>query len=251
LATARSDVPSPILRLEAVVKRFGDRTILDGVSMEVQRGDIVVIIGPSGTGKSTLLRCVNGLEDIQGGRIIFEGRPVLAHARNVVDVRKHIGMIFQSFNLYPHKTALENVTLAPTVVLGEPRALVEQRARELFGKVRLTHRIAAYPGQLSGGEQQRVAIARALAMRPSLLMFDEPTSALDPETVGDVLAVMNELAREGQTMLVVTHEIGFAAEVGTRMIFMDQGQIVEEAPPREMLANPRNARTQQFLRSIL
>jgi ABC-type polar amino acid transport system ATPase subunit len=251
LATASADAPAPILRLEAIVKRFGDRTILDGVSMDVQRGDVVVIIGPSGTGKSTLLRCVNGLEDIQGGRIAFEGRPVLAHQRNVVEVRKHIGMIFQSFNLYPHKTALENVMLAPVVVLGEPRAAVEQRARDLFAKVRLTHRIGAYPGQLSGGEQQRVAIARALAMRPSLLMFDEPTSALDPETVGDVLAVMNELAREGQSMMVVTHEIGFAAEVGTRMIFMDQGQIVEEAAPREMLANPRNPRTQQFLRSIL
>jgi len=196
-----------------------------------------------------LLRAV--LEDIQDGRITFEGRAVHAHAHSVIEVRKRIGMIFQSFNLYPHKTALENVTLAPVVVLGEQRAAVEQRARSLFAKVRLSHRIDAYPGQLSGGEQQRVAIARALAMNPSLLMFDEPTSALDPETVGDVLGVMNDLAREGQTMLVVTHEIGFATEVGSRMIFMDQGQIVEEAPPREMLANPRNLRTQQFLRSIL
>jgi ABC-type polar amino acid transport system ATPase subunit len=234
-----------------VVKRYADRTILNGVSTDVEPGEVVVIIGPSGTGKSTLLRCVNGLEDIQSGRITLEGRPVHAHARSVIEVRKHIGMIFQSFNLYPHKTALENVTLAPVIVLGEPRAAVEQRARDLFAKVRLSHRIDAYPGQLSGGEQQRVAIARALAMNPSLLMFDEPTSALDPETVGDVLGVMRDLAREGQTMLVVTHEIGFAAEVGSRMIFMDQGQIVEEAPPHEMLANPKNLRTQQFLRSIL
>jgi ABC-type polar amino acid transport system ATPase subunit len=241
----------PILRLDAVVKRYADRTILNRVSTDVQPGEVVVIIGPSGTGKSTLLRCVNGLEDIQDGRITFEGRAVHAHAHSVIEVRKRIGMIFQSFNLYPHKTALENVTLAPVVVLGEQRAAVEQRARSLFAKVRLSHRIDAYPGQLSGGEQQRVAIARALAMNPSLLMFDEPTSALDPETVGDVLGVMNDLAREGQTMLVVTHEIGFATEVGSRMIFMDQGQIVEEAPPREMLANPRNLRTQQFLRSIL
>ena len=241
----------PILRLEQVVKRFDRRVILDDVSLAVLPGEVVVIIGPSGTGKSTLLRCVNGLEDIQGGHIFFEGHLVRAHSRSVIEVRKHIGMIFQSFNLYPHRTALENVMLAPVIVLKEPRPVVEQRARELFDKVRLGHRIDAYPGQLSGGEQQRVAIARALAMNPSLLMFDEPTSALDPETVGDVLAVMKDLAEEGRTMLVVTHEIGFAVEVGSRMIFMDEGRIVEEAPPREMLANPKNPRTQQFLRSIL
>jgi ABC-type polar amino acid transport system ATPase subunit len=241
----------PILRLEQVVKRFDRRVILDDVSLAVLPGEVVVIIGPSGTGKSTLLRCVNGLEDIQGGHIFFEDHLVRAHSRSVIEVRKHIGMIFQSFNLYPHRTALENVMLAPVIVLKEPRPVVEQRARELFDKVRLGHRIDAYPGQLSGGEQQRVAIARALAMNPSLLMFDEPTSALDPETVGDVLAVMKDLAEEGRTMLVVTHEIGFAVEVGSRMIFMDEGRIVEEAPPREMLANPKNPRTQQFLRSIL
>jgi ABC-type polar amino acid transport system ATPase subunit len=241
----------PILRLEQVAKRFDHRLILDRVSLDVLTGEVVVIIGPSGTGKSTLLRCINGLEPIQEGRISFEGRPVRAHSKSVIEVRKHIGMIFQSFNLYPHRTALENVMLAPMVVLREPRRVVEQRARELFAKVRLSDRVNAYPGQLSGGEQQRVAIARALAMNPSLLMFDEPTSALDPETVGDVLAVMKDLAVEGRTMLVVTHEIGFAVEVGSRMIFMDQGRIVEEAPPREMLANPRNLRTRQFLRSIL
>jgi ABC-type polar amino acid transport system ATPase subunit len=176
---------------------------------------------------------------------------VRAHARSVIEVRKHIGMIFQSFNLYPHRTALENVMLAPVIVLKEPRQVVERRARDLFDKVRLGHRIDAYPGQLSGGEQQRVAIARALAMNPSLLMFDEPTSALDPETVGDVLAVMKDLAEEGRTMLVVTHEIGFAVEVGSRMIFMDEGRIVEEAPPRAMLADPKSPRTRQFLSSIL
>ena len=242
---------APILRIEGVVKRFGHRPILNGVSFEVARRQVVVIVGPSGTGKSTLLRCINGLEDFQGGRILFEGREVHAHTKGVIDVRKHIGMIFQSFNLYPHLTALENITLAPLVVLREARHVVEERARSLLQKVRLEHRMSAYPGQLSGGEQQRVAIARALAMNPSLLMFDEPTSALDPETVGDVLAVMEDLAREGRTMLIVTHEMGFAKEVGDRMLFMDEGRIVEDAPPDEMLSNPRGSRTRQFLSSIL
>jgi ABC-type polar amino acid transport system ATPase subunit len=241
----------PILRLEQVVKRFDHRIILDHVSLGVLPGEVVIIIGPSGTGKSTLLRCVNGLEGIQGGKIFFENHLVRAHSKSVIEVRKHIGMIFQSFNLYPHRTALQNVMMAPMIVLKEPRRVAEERARDLFRKVRLSHRIEAYPGQLSGGEQQRVAIARALAMNPSLLMFDEPTSALDPETVGDVLAVMKDLAEEGRTMLVVTHEIGFATEVGSRMVFMDEGKIVEEARPRDMLTNPQNARTQQFLGSIL
>jgi ABC-type polar amino acid transport system ATPase subunit len=242
---------APILRLENVVKRYGSRAVLDRVNFDVAPGQVVVIVGPSGTGKSTLLRCVNGLEDIQGGRILFEGKPVQAHTRSVIAVRRHIGMIFQSFNLYPHLTALDNVMLAPMKVLGEPRRTVEEHARELFRKVRLEHRATAYPSQLSGGEQQRVAIARALAMNPSLLMFDEPTSALDPETVGDVLTVMEALALDGCTMLVVTHEMGFANHVGDRMLFMDAGSIVEDAAPAEMLRNPREARTRQFLNSIL
>ena len=240
-----------ILRIEGLVKRFGDRSVLDGIDLTVTSGQVVVIVGPSGTGKSTLLRCINGLESIHGGRILFEGRPVRAHSKDVIAVRRHIGMIFQSFNLYPHLTALDNVMLAPMKVLGEPRRTVEEHARELFRKVRLEHRATAYPSQLSGGEQQRVAIARALAMNPTMLMFDEPTSALDPETVGDVLVVMEELAREGRTMLVVTHEMGFARHVGSRMIFMDEGRIVEDAAPKDLLEQPRNPRTRQFLSAIL
>jgi ABC-type polar amino acid transport system ATPase subunit len=239
---------SPVLQLDGVIKRFGARTILNGISMTVMPGEIVCFVGPSGTGKSTLLRCVNGLETIQGGEIQFEGTKV--EPRSVGAVRKRVGMIFQHFNLYPHLTALQNVMLAPMVVHKEARAPVEQRARALFDTVRLSHRVNAYPSQLSGGEQQRVAIARALCANPHLLMFDEPTSALDPETIGDVLAVMRDLAQEGRTMLVVTHEIRFAADVGTRMVFMDQGKIVEDGDPRAMLANPQTERARQFLSSI-
>ena len=245
-----TDVP-PILRIERLVKRFGTRVVLDGVDLTVQPGEVVVLVGPSGTGKSTLLRCVNGLEEIHGGAVFFEDRPVVAHAKGVIEVRKHIGMIFQNFNLYPHLTALGNVMLAPMKVLGESREVVEARSRELFRKVRLEHRANAYPGQLSGGEQQRVAIARALAMNPSLLLFDEPTSALDPETVGDVLDVMEDLAREGRTMMVVTHEIGFARHVGDRIVFMDEGRIVESGAPEEIIDAPREERTRQFFSSIL
>src|SRR5580658_482646 len=241
-----SAVPVPMLAIDGLVKRFGKRTILDGISMTVVPGEIVCLVGPSGTGKSTLLRCVNGLEDTQGGRIVFDGLAVRAHARDIIEVRKRIGMIFQQFNLYPHLTALQNVVLAPIVVHREERQVVEARARELLDRVRLSHRVDAYPAQLSGGEQQRVAIARALATNPHLLMFDEPTSALDPETVGEVLAVMRDLANEGRTMLVVTHEMRFAADVGTRMVFMDQGKIVEEGNPRDMLANPRTEPVQRF-----
>jgi ABC-type polar amino acid transport system ATPase subunit len=242
--------PSPVLTIDSLVKCFGKRTILDSVSLTVQPGEIVCLIGPSGTGKSTLLRCVNGLEAIQGGQIVFEGLPVRAHMNNIIAVRKRIGMIFQQFNLYPHLTALQNVVLAPVVVHREARAVVVARARALLERVRLSHRMDAYPAQLSGGEQQRVAIARALATNPHMLMFDEPTSALDPETVGEVLAVIRDLAKEGRTMLVVTHEMRFAAEIGTRMVFMDQGKIVEEGAPRTMLTCPSTLRAQQFLQTI-
>ncbi len=240
----------PILQFENVVKRFGPRTVLEGISMAVNQGEIVCFIGPSGTGKSTLLRCVNGLEQIQGGEIRFEGAPVQAGHRTILGVRKRVGMIFQHFNLYPHLTALQNVMLAPIVVHKEPKREVEARARALFERVRLSHRIGAYPSELSGGEQQRVAIARALCAQPRLLAFDEPTSALDPETVGEVLAVMRDLAREGRTMLVVTHEIRFAAEVGTRMMLMDGGKIVEDGDPRQMIANAQSERARQFLSSV-
>ena len=239
------------VELRGVVKRFGQHEVLRGIDLSVAEHEVVCLIGASGSGKSTLLRCINGLESIHGGRILFEGRPVLAHSKEVIRVRRHIGMIFQSFNLYPHLSAFQNVTLAPIKVLGEPRTVVEERARSLFRKVRLEHRAHAYPSQLSGGEQQRVAIARALAMNPTMLMFDEPTSALDPETVGDVLVVMEDLAREGRTMLVVTHEMGFARHVGSRMLFMDEGRIVEDAAPKDLLERPRNPRTQQFLSAIL
>jgi ABC-type polar amino acid transport system ATPase subunit len=241
---------APILTIKTLVKRFGTRTIIDGISMDVLPREIVCLVGPSGTGKSTLLRCVNGLEDIQGGEIRFEDQLVRARAKDIITIRKRIGMIFQQFNLYPHLTALQNVMLAPIVVHREPRKLVEARARQLLARVRLSHRIDAYPSRLSGGEQQRVAIARALATNPQMLMFDEPTSALDPETVGEVLAVMRDLALEGRTMLVVTHEMRFAAEVGTRMVFMDEGKIVEEGAPRELLARPQTERAQRFLQTI-
>ena len=245
------DARPPILRIQRLVKRFGQHVVLNEVSLDVQPGEVVVLVGPSGTGKSTLLRCVNGLETIQGGQVLFEDRPVVAHGKGVIEVRKHIGMIFQSFNLYPHLTALGNVMLAPMKVLGERKDVVEARARELFRKVRLEHRANAFPAQLSGGEQQRVAIARALAMNPSLLLFDEPTSALDPETVGDVLEVMEDLAREGRTMMVVTHEIGFARHVGDRIVFMDEGRIVEEGAPDAIIDAPHNERTRKFFSSIL
>jgi ABC-type polar amino acid transport system ATPase subunit len=248
---AKQPGAAPVLSISGLVKQFGSRTVIDGVHLDVTPGEVVVIIGPSGTGKSTMLRCVNGLEEINGGTITFEGEQVRTKTREIVNLRRRIGMIFQNFNLYPHLTALENVMLAPMKVLKQPRKLVEDRSRALFRKVRLEHRCDAYPNQLSGGEQQRVAIARTLAMEPHLMLFDEPTSALDPETVGDVLRVMEELALEGRTMLVVTHEIGFARHVGSRMIFMDGGKIVEDRPPNEMIADPINPRTKQFLSSIL
>jgi polar amino acid transport system ATP-binding protein len=251
----------PMVQAENVVKRFGSTEVLCDVSMTVQRGEKIVIIGPSGSGKTTFLRCINHLEKIQGGRISVDGqlvgyreergRIVEDSERNIARMRAQIGMVFQRFNLFPHLTALENVIEAPTRVLHVPKAQAVERALALLNKVGLADKVNNYPNALSGGQQQRVAIARALAMNPKLMLFDEATSALDPELVGEVLKVMRQLAEEGMTMIVVTHEMGFAREVADRVIFMDQGKIIEEGPPNDLFNNPGHERTQSFLRLIL
>jgi polar amino acid transport system ATP-binding protein len=251
----------PMVQAEDVIKRFGNTEVLRGVNMTVQRGEKIVIIGPSGSGKTTFLRCINHLEKIQGGRISVDGqlvgyreekgKIVEDSERNIARMRAQIGMVFQRFNLFPHLTALENVIEAPTRVLRIPKAQAIERAYELLRKVGLADKVNNYPNALSGGQQQRVAIARALAMNPKLMLFDEATSALDPELVGEVLKVMRQLAEEGMTMIVVTHEMGFAREVADRVIFMDQGNIIEEGPPAEIFNNPGHERTQSFLRLIL
>jgi polar amino acid transport system ATP-binding protein len=251
----------PMVQAENVIKRFGSTEVLREVNMIVQRGEKIVIIGPSGSGKTTLLRCINHLEKIQGGRISVDGqlvgyreekgKVVEDSERNIARMRAQIGMVFQRFNLFPHLTALENVMEAPTRVLRTPKAHAVERALELLNKVGLGDKVHNYPNALSGGQQQRVAIARALAMNPKLMLFDEATSALDPELVGEVLKVMRKLAEEGMTMIVVTHEMGFAREVADRVIFMDQGGIIEEGPPNELFNSPGHERTQSFLRLIL
>jgi polar amino acid transport system ATP-binding protein len=250
-----------ILRAEGVHKRFGRLEVLRGIDLEVQRGEVMVIIGPSGSGKSTLLRCINHLETIDAGRVYVDGaligyrlrgdRVYELKEREVALQRARIGMVFQRFNLFPHMTVLENVIEAPIRVKGMRRSVAEGRARELLDRVGLADKFATYPAQLSGGQQQRVAIARALAMEPVLMLFDEPTSALDPELVGDVLDVMKQLAGEGTTMVVVTHEMGFAREVGNQLVFMDAGVVVERGAPRDVLRAPQHARTKAFLSRIL
>jgi polar amino acid transport system ATP-binding protein len=246
---------------ERVHKSFGPNEVLKGIDFQVSPGQVVCLLGPSGSGKSTFLRCINHLEKINAGRLFVDGELVgyrqqgdKLHELSEKDVAKkrtEIGMVFQHFNLFPHMTALGNIMEAPLLVKNEPKAEVRQRAIELLAKVGLDDKASAYPRQLSGGQQQRVAIARALAMRPKLMLFDEPTSALDPELVGDVLAVMRGLAREGMTMIVVTHEIGFAREVADTVVFMDGGVVVEQGPPSEIIANPRHERTKAFLSQVL
>ncbi len=250
-----------MVKAEAVYKRFGRLEVLKGVDLEVGRGEVMCMLGPSGSGKSTFLRCINHLEKINAGRLSVDGELVgyresggklyELRDREITRKRAQIGMVFQHFNLFPHMTALENVTLAPIRVLDVPREQARERGRRLLTRVGLEDKLDTYPVALSGGQQQRVAIARALAMEPKLMLFDEPTSALDPELVGDVLDAMRQLARDGMTMIVVTHEIGFAREVGDVAVFMDEGVVVESGPPREVLTNPRNERTRAFLSKVL
>jgi polar amino acid transport system ATP-binding protein len=244
-------VESGLVRLEGVHKWFGDLHVLRGVDLEMVQRDVMVIIGPSGSGKSTLLRCVNMLETPTLGKVWFDGRDITDIRTNLNETRTHIGIVFQAFNLFPHMTALRNVTLALENVLKLDGRAARERAMEQLARVGMDHKADSYPGQLSGGQQQRVAIARPLAMEPRLMLFDEVTSALDPELVGEVLEVMIRLAGEGMTMMVVTHEMGFAREVGTRMIFMDEGLIVESGEPREMYYHPQTDRLRQFLAKVL
>jgi polar amino acid transport system ATP-binding protein len=240
-----------MIELVNVHKQFGHLKVLQGVNLTVQKGEVVVVIGPSGSGKSTMLRCINGLEPIQKGKVIIEGEDLHGHGTDPNKIRQKIGMVFQQFNLFPHKNALQNVMLAPMKVQKKPKDEVEAIARDLLAKVGMAEKAEAYPEELSGGQQQRVAIARALAMHPDMMLFDEVTSALDPELVAEVLGVMQKLALGGMTMVVVTHEMGFAREVGTRLVFMDGGVVVEEGDPREMIANPKEPRTQKFLSMVL
>ena len=240
-----------MVRLEGVRKSFGDNLVLDGIDLSVNLGDVLVVIGRSGSGKSTLLRCVNLLEPIQEGRIFLEGEEITRKGADVSAVRERIGIVFQQFNLFPHLKAIDNLTLAARRIRKMRRREAETRARELLATVGLEEKAHQYPHQLSGGQQQRVAIARALMMNPHVMLFDEVTSALDPELVGEVLVVMRDLAREGMTMIVVTHEMQFAREVGDRVVFMDSGKIVEEGIPIDVLDHPKEERTQRFLRRTL
>jgi polar amino acid transport system ATP-binding protein len=250
-----------MVKAEAVHKSFGRLEVLKGIDLEVQQGQVMCLLGPSGSGKSTFLRCINHLEKINSGRLSVDGELVgyrekdgklyELHERDIGRKRAEIGMVFQHFNLFPHMTALENVTLAPTAVLKISREEARQRARQLLDRVGLADKLETYPVALSGGQQQRVAIARALAMQPKLMLFDEPTSALDPELVGDVLDAMRQLARDGMTMIVVTHEMGFAREVADRVVFMDEGIVVEAGTPAEVLGAPRHERTKAFLSKVL
>ena len=241
----------PIVSLKDVRKSFGDLEVLKGVSFDVMKGEVICIIGPSGSGKSTLIRCINGLNDIQAGSITVEGQEVHDPKLDKLELRKKVGMVFQQYNLFPHQTALQNVMMAPVLVLKEDKAEVERRARALLAKVRLQGKEDSYPGELSGGQQQRVAIARSLAMNPDVMLFDEVTAALDPETVKEVLVTIRELAEEGMTCMLVTHEMGFAREVADHIYFTDRGVIVEHGPPSTFFTDAKDPRTQEFLGQIL
>jgi polar amino acid transport system ATP-binding protein len=242
---------APAIEFRAVNKWFGRLHVLRDVTLTVAGGEVVVVCGPSGSGKSTLIRCVNGLERIQGGSLVVLGRSIAEPGMDLPGLRTQVGMVFQSFNLFPHMTALDNIVLAPVKVKRLPRAEAEGLARQLLARVGIPDKAQSYPANLSGGQQQRVAIARALAMHPRIMLFDEPTSALDPEMINEVLEVMTDLARDGMTMMVVTHEMGFARRVAHRVVFMDEGQVIEESDPERFFAAPQSERTRQFLSKIL
>lgn len=240
-----------MIHIHNLTKSFGDNQVLKGISTEIADGEVVVVIGPSGSGKSTFLRCLNRLEEADGGEIIFEGVDINDKNTEIEKIREDMGMVFQSFNLFPHKTVMENITMAPMLVKGVDQKAAEAKAEKLLDRVGLLDKKDSYPNQLSGGQKQRIAIVRALAMEPKVMLFDEPTSALDPEMVGEVLDVMQQLAKEGMTMVVVTHEMGFAREVGDRILFLDEGYLLEEGTPEEVFGHPKEARTQEFLNKVL
>jgi len=240
-----------MIQVNNIHKSFGKLEVLKGISCRIAPREVVCVIGPSGSGKSTLLRCINQLESVNSGQIFIDGEEITSPKTDINKIRQQVGMVFQLFNLFPHKTTLENITMGPIKIKGMPRQEAEIIANELLRKVGLMDKSSVYPNQLSGGQKQRVAIARALAMHPKVMLFDEPTSALDPEMVGEVLEVMKALAHEGMTMMVVTHEMGFAREVGHRVLFMDEGVIMEEGSPAQIFDNPHNARTQSFLSKVL
>ncbi|MGF2618059.1 amino acid ABC transporter ATP-binding protein [Rossellomorea vietnamensis] len=240
-----------VIQVNNLKKSFGDLEVLKDISTDVKEQEVVCVVGPSGSGKSTFLRCLNKLEEITGGHVIVNGNDITDPKININKIRQEVGMVFQHFNLFPHKTVLQNITLAPMKTKGVDKEAAKKTALNLLRKVGLEEKAESYPGELSGGQKQRVAIARALAMEPKVMLFDEPTSALDPEMIGEVLEVMKDLAREGMTMVVVTHEMGFAREVGDRVIFMDGGYIVEEDVPSELFGNPKHDRTKAFLGKVL
>jgi len=240
-----------IISMSKIDKYYDDFHVLKNIDFSVKKGEIVVVCGPSGSGKSTLIRCINGLENIDSGTILVDNMDIHASKKNLKEIRSEVGMVFQHFNLFPHLTILENITLAQNLVKKRSKAEAIEIGRELLEKVKLSDKADSYPGDLSGGQKQRVAIARSLAMKPKVILFDEPTSALDPETIGDVLSVMKDLAQENFTIVCVTHEMGFAKEVGDRIVFMDHGVIVEENTPEEFFNNPKSERAQKFLKEIL